>query len=180
MEGGQDKGKREEEPLDPIMMDDDQIKWILVSSRMTHSEVPYQYKVNTKKRAVAVREGLLSNDEEVEDLRAMEKIEEILHATYERKMRGPRMGGEGSHPIHINVSVEPTNPCATNTPKITPSFRKSKFGESLITRSTSTLGEKTRGSSSGSTSQVSSPRGGGSSFVFRMAGNDPTIRLLEF
>jgi hypothetical protein len=32
MEGGKDKGKKEEEPLDPIMMNDDQIKWILVST----------------------------------------------------------------------------------------------------------------------------------------------------
>jgi hypothetical protein len=31
-----------------------------------------------------------------------------------------------------------------------------------------------------STSQVSTPRGGGSSSVFRMAGHDPTIRLPEF
>jgi hypothetical protein len=72
MEGGQDKGKREEEPLDLIMMDDDQIKWILASSRMTHREVPYQYKVNTKKRVVAMREGLASDEEDVEDLRDVE------------------------------------------------------------------------------------------------------------
>jgi hypothetical protein len=130
MEGGKNKDKKEEEPLDPIMMDDDQIKWILVSSGKTRSGVPYQYKVNTKKRVVAAREGLASDEEEVEDLRAVEQIEEILHATYERKMRGPRMGGEGSHPIHINVSVEPINPCATNTPKRTPLFRQPKFGGS--------------------------------------------------
>ena len=88
MEGEGDKGKKEKEPLDPIMMDDDKIKWILASSRMMCSRVPYQYKVNTKKRDVAVREGLESDEEEVEDLRAMEKIEEILCATYERKTRG--------------------------------------------------------------------------------------------
>jgi hypothetical protein len=76
--------------------------------------------------------------------------------------------------------VEPINPCATNTPKITPSFRKPKSRGSPTARSTSTQGETTRGASSGSTIQVSTPRGGGSSFVFRMAGNDPTIRLLEF
>jgi hypothetical protein len=45
--------------------------------------------VNTKKRVVATREGLASNEEEVEDLWAAEKIEEILHTTYERKTRGP-------------------------------------------------------------------------------------------
>jgi hypothetical protein len=148
MEGGEDKGKKEEEPLDPIMMDDDQLKWILASSGMMRSGVPYQYKVNTKKRVVAVREGLESDEEEVEDLWAVEQIEEILCATYERKMRGPRMGGEGNHPIHINVSVEPTNPCATNTPKRTPSFRQPKFGGSPTARSTSTLGATTGGASS--------------------------------
>jgi hypothetical protein len=29
----------------------------------------------------------------------MEKIEEILHATYERKTRGPRAGTKGKIPI---------------------------------------------------------------------------------
>jgi hypothetical protein len=67
--------------LDPILMDDNQLKWILASSGMTRSGVPYQYNVNTKKRVVAVREGLASDEEEVEDLQAVEKIEEILRAT---------------------------------------------------------------------------------------------------
>jgi hypothetical protein len=40
MEGGRDKGKKEEEPLDPIMMDDNQLKWILVSSGTTRRGVP--------------------------------------------------------------------------------------------------------------------------------------------
>jgi hypothetical protein len=31
------------------------------------SGVPYQYKVNTKKRVIAEREGLASDEEEVED-----------------------------------------------------------------------------------------------------------------
>ena len=62
MEGGKDKGKKEEEPLDPIMMDDNQLKWILASSGTTCSRVPYQYKVNTKKRSVATREGLESDE----------------------------------------------------------------------------------------------------------------------
>jgi hypothetical protein len=39
-----------------------------------------------------MREVLESDEEEVEDLWAVDKIEEILHATYERKMRGPREG----------------------------------------------------------------------------------------
>jgi hypothetical protein len=74
MEGGKDKGKKEE-PLDPIMMDNDQIKWIMAIAGKRRSEVPYQYKVNTKKRVATSREGLESDEEEVEDLWAMEKIE---------------------------------------------------------------------------------------------------------
>jgi hypothetical protein len=34
--------------------------------------------VNTNKRAIAEREGLASDEEEVEDLQAVDKIEEIL------------------------------------------------------------------------------------------------------
>jgi hypothetical protein len=115
-----------EEALDPIMMDDDQIKWIMVIVRKTRSEVPYQY---SKKRVVAMREGLESDEEEVEDLQDVEQIEKIMHATYERKMRGPKVGIEGKNPIHINVNVEPINPCATNTPKSTAPFRQLNFGE---------------------------------------------------
>jgi hypothetical protein len=63
MEGGKDKSKKEE-PLDPIMMDDVQIWWILETTGKTHSGVPYQYKVNTKKRAIAARKGLASDEEE--------------------------------------------------------------------------------------------------------------------
>jgi hypothetical protein len=110
----------------------------------------------------------------------MDHIEEILCTTYERKMRGPRMGGEDNHPIHSNVSVEPINPCVTNTSKRTSSFRQPKFGGSPTVGSTSTQGETTGRASSGITSQVSTPRGGGSSSVFRMAGHNPTIRLPEF
>jgi hypothetical protein len=180
MTKGEDKGKKEEEFLDPILMDDDQLRWILVSPKMMRSGVPYQYKVNTNKRVVAAREGLESDEEEVEDLQAVEQIEEILHATYERKTRGPRIGGEDSHPFHINVIVEPINPCVTNTPKRTSSFRQPKFGGSPIERSTSTTGETTGGASSGSTGQVSTLRGRGRNSVFRMAGHHPMIRLPEF
>jgi hypothetical protein len=91
------------------------------------NEVPYQYMVSTKKRVVAMREGLASDEEEVEDLWAMEQIEEILHATYERKTIGLRVGRECNNLIYINVSVEPINPCATNTPKRTPLFRQLNF-----------------------------------------------------
>jgi hypothetical protein len=151
----------------------------MVTTGRTHSGVRYQYKVNTKKRAITTREGLEIDEEEVEDLRAMEKIEEILRATYERKTRGPRAGIEGNNHIHINVSVEPINPCATNTPRKTPPFRQLNFGRRKTTRSTSTQGTTTGGASSRSISQVSTLRGGSSS-TFRMAGHDPTIRLLEF
>jgi hypothetical protein len=34
----------------------------------TRSGAPYQYKMNNKKRSIAVREGLTSDEEEVEDL----------------------------------------------------------------------------------------------------------------
>ena len=90
--------------MDLIMMDDDQIKQIMETAGKRHNGVPYQYKVNTKKRVVATREGLESDEEEVEDLWVVEQIVEILHATYERKTRGPRVGIEGNNPIHINVS----------------------------------------------------------------------------
>jgi hypothetical protein len=76
-EGEMDKGNKEE-ALDPIMMEEDQIKQIMETTGRTHSGVPYQYNMNTKKRAIAMREGLASDEEEVEDLRAMEQIEEIL------------------------------------------------------------------------------------------------------
>jgi hypothetical protein len=56
----------------------------------TCNGAPYQYKMNNKKKAIADREGLASDEEEVEDLRAVEKIEEILRATYERKKDSPR------------------------------------------------------------------------------------------
>jgi hypothetical protein len=132
MEGGKDKGKKEE-PLDPIMMDDDQIKQIMTTTGKMRSRVPYQYKVNTKKRVVVAREGLASDEEEVDDLWVVKQIEEILRATYERKTRGPRAGRENNNPIHINVSLEPINPCVTNTPKRTPPFRKPKFRSSQTT-----------------------------------------------
>jgi hypothetical protein len=71
MEGEGDKGNKEE-VLDPTMMEDDKIKWILVTTRRMRSGVPYQYNENTKKRVVATREGLESDEEEVEDLRTVE------------------------------------------------------------------------------------------------------------
>ena len=144
-----------------------------------HSGVPYHYKVNTKKRVVAASEGLASDEEEVEDLWAVEHIKEISCVTYERKTRGPRMGRKGNNPIHINVSVEPINPCATNTPKKTPPFKQPDFGRRTIAGSTYTQGTTTGGASSGNTSQVSTLHRDNSS-TFRMTGHDPTIRLPEF
>jgi hypothetical protein len=64
----------------------------MATTGKTRIGVPYQYKVNTKKRVVAVREGLESDEEEVEDIWDVDHIEEILHTTYERKTRGPRVG----------------------------------------------------------------------------------------
>jgi hypothetical protein len=179
MEEEMDKGKKEE-AMDPIMMEEDQIKKIMATTRKTRSGVPYQYKMNNKKRAIVDREGLESDEEEVEDLWVVEKIEEILRTTYERKTSGPRAGTEGITPIHVSVSVEPITPCATNTPERTPPFRQPNFSGRKTTRSTSKQGETTGGASSGSSSQISTPRGGSSSSQFNMAGHDPTIRLPEF
>jgi len=38
------------------------------TTRRLYIGVPYQYKMNTKKRVVVAREGLASDEEEVEDL----------------------------------------------------------------------------------------------------------------
>jgi hypothetical protein len=73
------------------------------------------------------------------------------------------------------ISVEPINPCVTNTPKRTPPFRQPKFRGILTTGSTYTHGATTGGANSGHTSQVSTPCGGGRSSVFIMAGQHPTI-----
>jgi hypothetical protein len=63
---------------------------------MTCSDIPYQYKLNRKKREVVE-----SNEEEVEDLRVVEDIEEIMHATYERNTRGVVSNEEADTPIQI-------------------------------------------------------------------------------
>jgi hypothetical protein len=87
MERDLERGQKTEE-MDPIMMDDEQNKEIMDREGVTGNRRPYQYNINSKKRVVAEREGLKSDEEEVEDLRAMGKIEEIMHTTYERKTRG--------------------------------------------------------------------------------------------
>jgi hypothetical protein len=99
--------------------------------------------------------------------------------TYERKIRGPRAGIEGITPVHISVSVEPINPCVTNTLRRKPPFRQMNFRRRKIAGSTSTEGTKTGGAKLGSIIQVSTSCRGSSS-TFRMEGHDPTIRLLEF
>jgi hypothetical protein len=68
-----DKGKKKE-AMDPIMMEEDQINKIMEKYGKKCSGRPYQYKMNNKKRAIADREGLASDEEEVEDLRAVEYI----------------------------------------------------------------------------------------------------------
>jgi hypothetical protein len=67
-----------------------------------------------------------------------------------------------------------------NTPKRKPPFRQMKFEGSPTARSASTAEAPTGEASSSSTSQVSTPRDGGSSSIFRMEGYNPTIRLPEF
>ena len=73
MEEEMDRGKKEE-ALDPIMMEEDNINKIMETTGRMHSGVPYQYKMNTKKRAIAMRERLTSDDEEVEDIYDVEHI----------------------------------------------------------------------------------------------------------
>jgi hypothetical protein len=56
----------------PIIMKEDQIKQIKETDGKMHSGLPYQYKMNNKKRTIADREGLASDEEEVEGLWDME------------------------------------------------------------------------------------------------------------
>jgi hypothetical protein len=55
--------------------------------------------MNNNKRAIADREGLESDKDEVEDLRVVDKIEEILCTMYETKTGGPGSGQEVRTPI---------------------------------------------------------------------------------
>jgi hypothetical protein len=179
MEGEMDKG-RKEEAMDPIMIEEDQIKQIMATAGKTRSGVPYQYKMNNKKRSIANRDFFASDEEEVEDLQAMEQIEEILCTTYERNIRGPRKGIEGRTPIHFNVSVEPITPCVTSMPKRTPPFRQPNFSGRKTTGNSSKKGAAIGRASSRSINQISTPHGGSGSSQLKMAGHDPTIRLPEF
>jgi 23S rRNA G2069 N7-methylase RlmK/C1962 C5-methylase RlmI len=96
MDREMDKGKKKE-AMDLIMMEEDQIKNIIEKYGKTLIIIPYQYKMNNKKRAITEREVLVRNEEEVEDLWDVEKIEEIL--TYERKNRNLGSGTKGINPI---------------------------------------------------------------------------------
>jgi hypothetical protein len=71
--------------------------------------------MNNKKRVVAEREGLESDEEEVYVLCSIGNIEDILCATYERKTRGHGSSAEEGSTFHIRITMEPTTPCATKT-----------------------------------------------------------------
>jgi hypothetical protein len=64
MEDEMDKGKKEE-AMDPIIMEEYHINNIMETTIKMHNGVPYQYKMNNKKRVVVDREGLASDEEEV-------------------------------------------------------------------------------------------------------------------
>jgi hypothetical protein len=66
MEMDLERGKNKE-TMDPIMMDEEQIKEIMSKEGNKCSERPYQYKIISKKRVVSKREGLYS-DEEVDNI----------------------------------------------------------------------------------------------------------------
>jgi hypothetical protein len=179
MEKKMDKGKKKE-AMHQIMMEEDQINQIMAKVGKMHSGVPYQYKMNNKKRAIVDRQGLESDEEEVEDLWVVEKIKEILHTMYKMKTGVPRSRTEGRTPIQITVSVEPTTPCATNTPERTPAFRQPNFSGRKKTGNAPNQGASYGGAISGSNNQLSTPHRGSSSTRFKMAGHDPMIRLPDF
>jgi len=108
------------------MMDQEEIQENLQKAGTMRRGRPYQYKLNRKKRKIAEREGLESEEEEVQDLRVVENIEEILRATYEIKTRGARSNEEAGTPVQIRNSVEPTTPCTIST-----STKKRKFREQV-------------------------------------------------
>ena len=83
------------------MMDQEEILEIMQKEGTMRSGRLYQYNLNRKKRSIFEREGLESDEEDVEDLRAMEHIEEILCATYEINTRGTRSNEEEDTPVHI-------------------------------------------------------------------------------
>jgi hypothetical protein len=88
----------------PIMMDQEEIQEIIHKLGTMGSGRPYQYKLNRNKRVVAKREGLEGIEENLEDLHAMENIEEIFHTTYEINTRGMR-SNEETDPMSRSESV---------------------------------------------------------------------------
>jgi hypothetical protein len=89
MEEEMDKGKKKE-AMDPIMMEEDQIKKIMETTGKMRSGVPYQYKMNNKKRAIADREGLESDEEEVEDLGLWRRLRKscVQHMKGKKEVQG--------------------------------------------------------------------------------------------
>jgi hypothetical protein len=73
--------------------------------------------------------------------------------------------------------VEPTTPCATNTTEEEKAVNQQVISGKIIFPG---RGSNSKSASSTSSSQVSTPRGGGSSTNFTMEGKDPTIKLSEF
>jgi hypothetical protein len=145
-----------------------------------YNGIPYQYKMNNKKRSIDDKEGLVRNEEEVGDLWDVYQIEEILRATYERKRRGLGLGIEERNPIRITISVEPTTPCVTNTFERTPMFIKLNFSGRRETRQGSNQGKSIAGASLGCNNELSTSHRESSSTVFKLTRHDPTIRLPEF
>jgi hypothetical protein len=133
--------------------------------------------MNNKKRTVVEQEGLDNDEEEVEDLHDTWQIEDILCATYERKNRGHKFNTEEGPPFQIQINVEPTTPCATNTTK-----EEKIINQQVISgrRIFSGCGSSSRCASPTSSILVSTQCGGGISTNFTMTGQDPTIKLREF
>jgi hypothetical protein len=74
--------------------------------------------------------------------------------------------------------LEPTTPCATNTPDRTPVFGQPNFsGRKAIEQGFNQV-KSTRGTSSGNKIQLDTLCEGIISTQFKMAVHDPTIRLL--
>jgi hypothetical protein len=86
MEEEMEKGKKKDS-MDPIMMEEEQIKQIMTTFVNTWSGVPYQYKMNNNKRAIDDIEGLASDDEEV----GISGLWSILRKSCVQNMKGRQM-----------------------------------------------------------------------------------------
>jgi hypothetical protein len=113
---------------------------------------------------------LYNDEEEIEDLHSMWKIEDILCATYERKTIGYGSSEEEGSPFQIQISVEPTTPYATKTSEEEKEIKQQVISGGIIfTR----RGSRSRSASSTSSIQVSTLHRGGSSINFTMARQYP-------